>query len=189
MADNHSAPRYSFEEGEANARGSVAGCLFSEHQRVLGWLRLMEDYFSGDQQPNRDYSRQRFRTTARHRELVTNVRSLPGTWAQQALLACLEHLLVSRTTEAWCVGIVDAYLDDDDGFCVIYRFGTYRRTIGLRRGNDADHPCVYGDSASDIGQEIADFDIGEPLGTVASRLSHDPSTGVWWWGDKFQTNK
>ncbi|WP_278313688.1 hypothetical protein [Lolliginicoccus levis] len=129
------------------------------------------------------YSHQRFRTTARHRELIGEMRELSTSWAQQALLACLEHLLDSLVTEAWCIGVIDAYLDGDDGFCVIYRFGTYSRTLGLRRCDDNGHPQVYGDSASDIGREIADFDIGEPLGTVSLRLRHDPSTDTWWWGD------
>jgi len=44
---------------------------------------------------------------------------------------------------------------------------------------------MTGAPASDprsFGQEIADFSIGEPLGTVIERLRPDP-LGVHWWGD------
>lgn len=44
---------------------------------------------------------------------------------------------------------------------------------------------MYGDPVSDpesFGQDVADFDIGEPLGTVAKSLRRDDH-GVSWWGE------
>ena len=43
---------------------------------------------------------------------------------------------------------------------------------------------MFDEPASDpaqVGRDIADFDIGEPLGTVAERLRED-AHGVHWWG-------
>lgn len=103
-------------------------------------------------------------------------------WAQAALDACLEHLPVSRVTESQSVQVLDAWVEDSVAFCVVYRYPYFDGVLGIRRTFDTD---MYGEVPSDpvaFGCDVADFDIGEPLGSVAEHLRVD-GAGVHWWGD------
>lgn len=140
-----------------------------------------EDYFPPGQAA-RGYSRDRFRTTARHRDLIASLPDGRGSWAQTTLRTCLDHLTDSPVTEAWRVGVVDAWTESEDVFCVVYRWGAHSRTLGLRVAKADFSPGMFTDDPREIGAEIADYCIGEPLGTVAEHLAHDPTAHVWWWG-------
>jgi hypothetical protein len=145
--------------------------------------------------------------TQRHADLLvelaawdeTNERAGPM-WSVTALLACLQRLQTSTVTETWCVAVEDAWVDGPDAFCVVYRPPfDYERTVGVRRRRqDAIEPGEWrlGDMTT-WGYEIApdgpvdptmfawnvaDFDIGEPLGFVATVLRFDRQ-GVGWWGN------
>lgn len=120
-------------------------------------------------------------------------------WSSRALHACLSHLLTSTVTEGPRAWIVDAWPDpDDDGLCVIYRPPHDEgREVGLRRRRrDAVEPSDWriGDmttwgydmgadiDAEQFGWNVADFDIGEPLGYVTTMLRYD-SADIGWWGN------
>lgn len=103
-------------------------------------------------------------------------------WAEAALAACLQHLPVSRVTEGRTVQVLDAWTEAGVAFCVVYRYPYFDGALGLRRTFETD---MYGEEPNDpdqYGRDVADFDIGEPLGTVAKSLKLDES-GVHWWGD------
>lgn len=103
-------------------------------------------------------------------------------WGEAALAACLERLNSSRVTQAWTVQVLDSWTEAGVAFCVVYRYPYFEGVLGIRRTFDED---VNGDRAVDPGQfgrDVADYDIGEPLGTVADRLRLDES-GIAWWGD------
>jgi hypothetical protein len=127
-----------------------------------------------------------------HARLLRELRSAPGEeWSRVALRSCLEHLAVSWTTEAWAVEVEDAWTEDRWTFCVVYRYPYIDGRLGLR--STALDPSLagrletfYGDERPDqpdpvrFGQNVADFDIGEPLGTVADHL-HPSADGINWW--------
>ena len=103
-------------------------------------------------------------------------------WAEAALAACLEHLSVSCVTEGRTVRVLDSWLEGAEAFCVVYRYPYFDGLLGIRCTFDED---MYGDEPSDpeeYGRDVADFSIGEPLGTVAQHLRPDKE-GVHWWGD------
>jgi hypothetical protein len=152
---------------------------------VRGRLERMpaEDYFPPGQAAPR-YTRERFRTTAWHRELLDSLSAEGGTWAQTVLRACLQHLTTSQTTEAWLVGVIDAWAESEDAFCMVYRWGATPRTLGARVTKGDFSPGIFDDDPQEIGREIADYSIGEPLGTMADHLVLDPRTQVWWWGSR-----
>ncbi len=99
------------------------------------------------------------------------------------------------------VAVEDAWVDGEDAFCVVYRPPRDAgRVVGVRRErNDAIDPGEWrlGDMTTwgydlgptatgqvdpmPFGWNVADFDIGEPLGYVATILRAD-DTGVEWWG-------
>lgn len=139
--------------------------------------------------------------TDRHAALLGDpeLRDSPH-WSATALLACLEHLRVSSVTEAARVAVVDAWLDGPDAFCVVYRppFDG-ERVVGLRRcrqeavdtqewrlgdmttwGYDMSPRADWVDPVA-FGWNVADFDIGEPLGFVATILRNDCGD-IGWWG-------
>lgn len=101
-------------------------------------------------------------------------------WLRAALYACVTGLSQS-CTEGETVEVLAAWIDDDDCLCVIYQYPVFDGVLGIRRETDTD---MYGEPPVDpmqFGQDIADFDIGEPLGTVADHLRQD-AHGVHWWG-------
>ena len=103
-------------------------------------------------------------------------------WVEAALSACLSHLPESRVTEGRTVQVLDAWTEDGVAFCVVYRYPYFDGVLGIRCTVDQD---MVGDTPTDpaeFGREVADFSIGEPLGTVAKYLRPDAS-GVHWWGD------
>lgn len=106
----------------------------------------------------------------------------PG-WAKAALEACLLHLPVSRVTESRTVQVLDSWTEGERAFCVVYQYPYFKDgVLGIRCTFDTD---MYGDEPSDpeqFGRDVADFDIGEPLGTVANSLRSDLN-GIHWWGD------
>jgi hypothetical protein len=106
----------------------------------------------------------------------------PGSaeWAHAALFACVTHLPTS-CTEGRSVEVLAAWVEGSDALCHVYQYPYYTGVLGLRRALDTD---MYGEPLSDpesYGRDVADFDIGEPLGTVVDRLRLDDH-GVSWWG-------
>lgn len=148
------------------------------------------------------------RFTARHAELLDDPRLREGReWSAIALWACLEHLRVSSVTEAGRVSVVDAWADGPEAFCVLYRppFGE-AWVVGLRRtrqealetrewrlgdmttwgydmGSNGASTRGGGESVEPVafGWNVADFDIGEPLGFVATILRYGRGD-IGWWG-------
>jgi hypothetical protein len=106
----------------------------------------------------------------------------PGSveWAHAALFACVTRL-PSSCTEGRSVEVLAAWVEGGGALCHVYQYPYYMGVLGLRRVLDTD---MYGDPLSDpesFGRDVADFDIGEPLGTVVERLRTDEH-GVSWWG-------
>jgi hypothetical protein len=101
-------------------------------------------------------------------------------WAQAALFACVTHL-PATCTEGRSIEVLAAWVEGGDAFSVVYQCRYHDGVLGLRRTIDTD---MYGEPVSDpesFGRDIADFDIGEPMGTIADRLRPDDH-GVSWWG-------
>lgn len=103
-------------------------------------------------------------------------------WAdpQAVIDACLERLLRS-VTEGRHVTVVDSWTDGEAAICIVYRAPHVRGVVGLRAATDLP-PEGFPRNAEDLGQDIADFSIGEPLGAVSERLRVD-AHGVQWWGE------
>jgi hypothetical protein len=103
-------------------------------------------------------------------------------WSHAALFACVTHLQTSLT-EGRSVEVLAAWVDDGGALCVVYQYPYYMGVLGLRRAVDTD---MYGEPVSDpesFGRDVADFDIGEPLGSTADWVRPDHQ-GVSWWGDQ-----
>lgn len=105
----------------------------------------------------------------RHSELITELESAQrDDWGSRALLACLRKLRDGGPTEAASVIVENAWATSDE-FRVVYSFVGGRR-IGIIRNRETtiDRTDVYatGDVATpeEFGREVADFNIGEPLG-------------------------
>lgn len=120
----------------------------------------------------------------RHAELVAELEAAASTeWGPRALLACLRKLRDGGPTEAHRVVVHEAWATDD-AFRVVYespeglRVGIIReRHTNIDRLDPADAEV----SAEELGREVADFNIGEPLGAYAEILDVD-AHGVGWWG-------
>ncbi|MEU7140893.1 hypothetical protein ABZ942_15685 [Nocardia sp. NPDC046473] len=112
-------------------------------------------------------------------------------WADQALSACLRQLMISTVTEASRIAVEDAWVEDVWTFVVVYRSPYFDGLLGLRRSTydprDDTFASMYSPqltAAPDskrYGRDVADFDIGEPLGTVVVNLRADDH-GIHWWG-------
>lgn len=142
-----------------------------------------EDFFDDREVENRVYSPTQRRTTQQHRRLIEHFGQPTEARSHRALHACLETLARSTASEAWCVGVVDAWVEDESAFCVLYRYREYPHTLGIRRSvNDYHYPNGAADlDPAQFGKDVATDDIGEPLGTVARKLRPD-ATGIHWWG-------
>ncbi|MFD4295082.1 hypothetical protein ACFWPA_16580 [Rhodococcus sp. NPDC058505] len=144
---------------------------------------IAEDFFTHRDGASRTYSPTRRRKTRRHRQLLERYDQTTGSWSSRALHACLHTLTFNTSSEAWCVGVLDAWTDGDSAFCVVYRYRDDPRTLGTRRLVD-DHGDPYGpgpDDPEQFGHTVATNDIGEPLGTVARSLQRDAAR-IHWWG-------
>ncbi|MEA1798898.1 hypothetical protein [Rhodococcus qingshengii] len=146
-------------------------------------ITIDEDFFDDREVENRVYSPTQRRTTQQHRRLIEYFGQPTEAWSHRALHACLETLARSTVSEAWCVGVVDAWAEDESAFCVLYRYREYPHILGIRRSvNDYHYPGGEADiDPAQFGQDVATGDIGEPLGTVAHKLKPD-TAGVHWWG-------
>lgn len=140
---------------------------------------LAEDYFAADS-ANPTYSRQNRRFTGQHRQLLNSI-ALESTWSGVALRACLRRLATSDLTESWGVGVLDAWTDGPAAFCVVYRWQDAEQTLGIRMTKSGSPKEEEPEDAERFGRGVADFDIGEPLGTVKASLQPDVN-GVHWWG-------
>lgn len=104
-------------------------------------------------------------------------------WLHAALYATVAGLS-HGCTEGDKVEVFAAWIDDADHLCFVYQYPYFDGVLGYRCNDDLEED-VYGDALEDpgaFGQEVADFSIGEPLGSVVERLRTD-SLGVHWWGD------
>ncbi|MDJ0360647.1 hypothetical protein [Rhodococcus sp. H29-C3] len=142
---------------------------------------LREDYFPAGTVAAQAYSPSARRFTSRHRELLEQYSELSSTWSEFALAACLRRLSTSSLSEAWGVGVADAWTDGPDAFCVVYRYMTVAKILEIRMTQSGPPPAAETADAERFGREVADFDIGEPLGTVAHNLRQDKN-GIYWWG-------
>lgn len=121
-------------------------------------------------------------------------------WSDRALEACLAHLLVSTVTLARTVRLLDSWTDGPDAICIVYHPPSSSPAssvpVGLRRRwHDAVQPgewrlgnlMAWGyDVGPDVdpvafGRNVADFDLGEPLGMMVRALRYDEQ-GIGWWG-------
>lgn len=122
----------------------------------------------------------------RHAELIAALEADGSEqWGPRALLACLRKLRDGGPTEAASVVVRDAWASSD-GFRVVYDSpGGTRVGIIRDRWTTIDRLDVYatGDvaTAEEFGEEVADFNIGEPLGAYADILDMD-ADGLGWWG-------
>ncbi|MFI7003154.1 hypothetical protein [Nocardia sp. NPDC050175] len=99
--------------------------------------------------------------------------------------------MTSTTTEAWRIAVDDAWVEDEWTFVVVYRSPYFDGRLGLRRSvynpRDNTFSSMYSPqltAAPDpggYGRNVADFDIGEPLGTVRHNLRVDDNS-IHWWG-------
>jgi hypothetical protein len=145
--------------------------------------------------PRRNLSaEQRGNVTAAHRQVLAELAAGPrSTWSQQALWACLDRLRTGTWTMTPEVRVERAWTDGPEAFCVVYTLHGPDLWIGIRlRRGDSD--SEENEPGSDVdnhdlgfldpdwfGQDVADFSIGEPLGTVLQTLRTDEQ-GVNWWG-------
>lgn len=132
----------------------------------------------------------------RHVELIESLSD--SDWAAVALQSCVEHLSTSTVTEAARVWVVDAWTEPDDGLCIVYRPPYDEgRVVGLRRCREGvlepgdwrlgDMTTWGYDMGEDVdpvafGWNVADFDVGEPLGYVTTVLRYD-AADIGWWGN------
>jgi hypothetical protein len=120
----------------------------------------------------------------RHAELIAELEAAASTeWGPRALLACLKRLRDGGPAEAHRVFVHEAWARDD-AFQVVYD-SPEGLHVGLirERGTTIDRldPADAEISPEEFGQEVADFNIGEPLGAYAEILDVD-SQGLGWWG-------
>ncbi|WP_378741087.1 hypothetical protein [Nocardia brasiliensis] len=98
--------------------------------------------------------------------------------------------MTSNTTEAWRIVVEDAWVEDEWTFAVVYRSPYFDGRLALRRSsyNPRDN-TFYSMYASQLpaapdpkryGRDVADFDIGEPPGTVLDHLRVDDHDLHWW---------
>jgi hypothetical protein len=96
--------------------------------------------------------------------------------ALRAVLDCLPH----SYTEGANVVVLDSWTEGDDIICLMYRFPWFKGVLGLRRRVEVD--AEIQESLEEWAGEVANFEVGEPLGTIAHRLWLDHES-VHWWGE------
>lgn len=100
-------------------------------------------------------------------------------WAEAALASCLAAL---RELDVWTVEVVESWVEDDDGFCVVYRHPHHDGLLGCRvRRDEADDEVGLDADAS--GFEVGKLTIWEPLGTTERELVADRLGVRWLAGD------
>jgi len=110
-------------------------------------------------------------------------------WANSALSE-LKQLFEEGFIWLSPVTLIDASLVmDADGVAVlvlIYDDRRWEKRTGLRRRLDRRPTSLAPGQTAErsLAIDIAMSDLGEPLGTIYSRLVPDDE-GVWWWGDGF----
>lgn len=148
---------------------------------------------------------QRGNVTPAHRHLLESlVPKADASWSEQALWSCLNNLRLGTHAGAE-VRVEHAWTDGPYAFCVVYT-PPYQpeQRVGLRRQeNDTDddesepgaapgHSALLSPMFAEVGADgrwdpigfgrvVAEFDIGEPLGSANYLLRTDDS-GVGWWG-------
>src|SRR5665213_1058018 len=113
--------------------------------------------------------------TEAHVRLIADLRRPKNhTWVQMALLACLERLSEGGATEGAIVLVRDAWSGPGPRLNVIYQPPWMPFDVGcVRWRGSRDLNRVYGAehggpmTAMEFGWNVADWDIGEPLGTYA----------------------
>ena len=94
--------------------------------------------------------------------------------ALDALLAFLPTMEETRD-----IAIVSAWVDDTDRICLVYRDPGRPQTVGLRKAVHLDEVV---ETLDEWVQEVALYEIGEPLGSIAYNMLADDD-GVYWWGE------
>ncbi|WP_433662337.1 hypothetical protein ACQPW1_09370 [Nocardia sp. CA-128927] len=139
-----------------------------------------------------DYQPEPREITAEHLRLGEEFAAIVSPrWSEIAVSACLQWLMTSNATDARLITVEDARVEDEWTFVVVYRSQYFDGRLALRSSTynprDNTFSSMYSPeltSAPDpvrYGRDVADFDIGEPLGTVADRLRIDEN-GIQWWG-------
>ncbi|MBG6190315.1 hypothetical protein IWX64_001255 [Arthrobacter sp. CAN_A212] len=114
--------------------------------------------------------------SARHHSLIRELRALPApSWLETVLLSCLERLRDGGPTEWEQVRVDDAWVDGDT-ISIVY-LSPGGQQAGLIRGRSS----LSVDDPVEAGRDMADYDVAEPLGSVAADLVYD-AQGVGWWG-------
>jgi len=98
--------------------------------------------------------------------------------AEQGLRAVLDWLPRSYT-EGASVVVLDSWAESDF-ICVVYRFRWFDGVLGLRRRVVLD--VEVDQDIAEWAEDVANFEIGEPLGRRAHHLWLDPD-GTHWWGE------
>ena len=130
----------------------------------------------------------------RSREMIETLSSQsPRSWAEDALLACLERLRDGGPTEWRLVTVHDAWASEQiGGFCIEYT-SPWGPRVGLQASRFAPGgaPFYLTDSydgpeqlaeARAFGEEIADFSIAEP-GIGGELVADENGLGWWGWGE------
>ncbi|QIS11171.1 hypothetical protein [Nocardia arthritidis] len=99
--------------------------------------------------------------------------------------------MTSTATEGWRIAVEDAWIEDEWTFVVVYRSPYFDGRLALRRSTydpaDDTFASMYSPrlptapNPVDYGRDVADYDIGEPLGSVRDHLRVDDN-GMHWWG-------
>jgi hypothetical protein len=97
--------------------------------------------------------------------------------ASRALSALLDYLPRSYT-EGSHLDVLDSWTEGDSVVCVVYQFHGWDAVIGYRQHVELDDELP---TLEDWVEEVANFNIGEPLGTIARHMWLDDE-GVHWWG-------
>ncbi|OII10883.1 hypothetical protein BIU97_08320 [Curtobacterium sp. MCBA15_009] len=122
----------------------------------------------------------------RHAALIAELEAAGSEeWGPRALLACLQKLRDGGPTEAALVVVHDAWSTSDE-FRVVYD-SPWGPRVGIIRDRwttiDRTDAYTTGDEATpeEFGHEVADYNIGEPLGRYVDILDID-ADGLGWWG-------
>jgi hypothetical protein len=129
---------------------------------------------------------------SRHDQLLKELKTgAEASWSTLALRACLEKVRDGLLTEQ--VAVLDAWTDGADAFCVVYTppWGP-TDLVGLRRtkADATEDSCGLGDYYNLVdrhepdpiayGKAVADFNLGEPLGSHTEELMYGADKFPWW---------